>query len=144
MKKFSFRLQKLLRLEGQREDQARIKLHSLLSDLHGQEKILKFLEDSLSQNQEDLSAGKGVGTDSQKLMLYHNYIVALNERIEYQTKKVNEVIVEVNNGRNDLLVIQKDRKILEKLRDKHRNEYNDYKRKTEMKQLDDMALRKPS
>lgn len=139
MKRYNFRLQKLLNLESQREQQAKMKIYSLINDLRGQEKILDFLKDSLYQNQKNLAGKEDVSTDSQKLMLYQNYIIALRERIGYQVKKIDEVVLKVDNGKNDLLIIQKDRKILEKLSDKDREKYTVEMRKMEIKQIDDIS-----
>ncbi len=138
MKKFNFRLQKLLNLEDQREQQEKMKLQSLTNKLRGQEKILGFLKDSLLKNQTDLAGNRSESTNAQQLMLLHNYIVGLNERIEYQTKMINEAGAEVENCRNDLIEIQKDRKILEKIKEKDKEEYTLFIRKNEIKQFDDI------
>ena len=140
MKRYSYRLQKLLNLEGQREQQAKITLYSLVNNLRGQENILTFLQDSLCQNQKNLGGKEDVSTDSQKLMLYQNYIIALNERIVQQTKLIDKTSVKIENGRNEMLAIRKERKILEKLKDKDKAEYTAVMKKTEINQLDDITI----
>lgn len=139
MRKFSFRLQKLLNLEGQREQQAKIIIYSLVSNLRGQENILGFLKDSLYENQKNLGGKEDVSTDSQKLMLYQNYIIALNDRIAQQAKLINETGDKIEKSRNDMLDIQRERKKLEKLKDKDKEEYVSLMKKIEIKELDDIS-----
>ena len=140
MKKFSFRLQKLLSLEGQREQQAKIMIYSLVNNLRGQEKILDFLQDSLYQNQKELGGKEDVSTDSQKLMLYQNYIIALNDRIARQTEMINETAGKVEKSRKEMLALRKERKILEKVKDQDMEEYTAELKKAEIKQLDDISI----
>ncbi|MGR3179079.1 MAG: flagellar export protein FliJ [Candidatus Anammoxibacter sp.] len=139
MRKFSFRLQKLLNLEGQREQQAKIIIYSLVNNLRGQENILNFLKDSLYENQKNLGGKEDVPSDSQKLMLYQNYIIALNDRIAQQAKLTNETADKIEKSRNDMLVIQRERKKLEKLKDKDREEHVSLMKKIEIKELDDIS-----
>ncbi|MGR3219771.1 MAG: flagellar export protein FliJ [Candidatus Anammoxibacter sp.] len=139
MKRFSFRLQKLLNLEGQREQQAKLIIYSLVNNLRGQESILGFLQDSLYENQKKLGGKENVSTNSQKLMLCQNYIIALNDRIAQQSKLINEAAVKIEKSRNEMLAIRKDRKILEKLKDRDRDEHSSLMMKAETKELDDIS-----
>ncbi|MGR3317817.1 MAG: flagellar export protein FliJ [Candidatus Anammoxibacter sp.] len=139
MRKFDFRLQKLLNLESQREQQAKIIIYSLVNNLRGQENILNFLQDSLYENQKNLGGKEDVSTDSQKLMLYQNYIIALNDRIARQAKLINETAEKIEKSRDDMLVIQRERKKLEKLKDRDREGHVALMKKKEIKELDDIT-----
>lgn len=139
MQQFRFRLQKLLNLEDHREQQAKIRLQSLTAELHGQEKILYFLQNSLYQNQKHLVCQEALSSDAQTIMLYQNYITALNKKIAYQTKRVADALEEVEKSRNELISTQRNRKMLSKLKEKNKKEYTIDMRKTEIKQLDDIS-----
>lgn len=140
MKRFKFRLQKLLNLETQREQQEEVKLQSLISKLRGQELMLQSLKEAVWQSQRELSFRGGRMIDAQHIMLNQNYIMALNDRIGYQSTKVDEVRKEVDDCMVNLISLQKNRKIVEKLRDKDKVDYIVVKRKVESKQLDDIAI----
>lgn len=138
MKKFSFGLQKLLNLEEQREQQEKLRMQSLVNKLRAQEEILEFLKVSLYNNQKMLAGRKEVLTNAHQIALYQNYIIALNERIDFQINKVNEVDAEIGNCRNDLLIVQKSRKMVENLKDKDKQGYLVSIRKAEAKEIDEI------
>lgn len=140
MKKYSFRLQKLLNLENQREHQEEIKLQTLISEMRGQETMLESLKESLSLCQKELSGCGKKHTDAQQFMVNQNYIIALNERIGFQGNKIAKTNKRVSDCRDGLLEIQKNRKTVEKLRDKGKEEYVVETRKKESKQLDDISI----
>ena len=142
MKKFCFRLQKLLDLETQCEEQEKLQLQSLVNNLQGNEMVLNHLQVSLRQNQDDLTGKKIKSLDLQKITIFQNYISALNTKIEFQERKVNSIVEEVEKKRNVLVGIKKNRKVLEKLRIKDKSVYTLTNRKSEIKQLDDIAGRK--
>ena len=139
MKKFCFRLQKLLDLETQREEQEKLQLQSLVNNLQGNEMVLNHLQVSLRQNQDDLTGKKIKSLDLQKITIFQNYISALNTKIEFQERKVNSIVEEVDKKRKDLIGIKKSRKMLEKLRIKDKSVYTSTNRKSEIKQLDDIS-----
>lgn len=139
MRRFSFRLQKLLNVKEQAEQQAKMRLRSLFDNLRGQETILDFLMESLSVNRKRVVGKRDEPVDAQKLMIYHNYIVALNERIAYQLELVNETGAEIESGRVELQTLQKERKILEKLRQDNKKAYSIDMRNAEIKQSDDVV-----
>lgn len=142
MKRFRFRLQKLLDIAKQRERQSEIRLHDVLNKLEGQEKILHFLKDSLRQSQGEFAdSGRDIINGGQ-IILYNNYFLAIKDRISYQTVKVNEVKEEVHNHRQALLAIQKDRKMLERLMEKDKEAHSSFVKKTEGKLLDDISIQR--
>ena len=139
MQKFNFRLQKLLNLEDHCEQQAKVRLQSLTAELHGQEKMLYFLQNSLHKNQKHLVCEETASSDVQTILLYQNYITALNKKIAYQTNRVKDAFEEVEKCRNELISIQRNRKMLAKLKEKNKKEYTVEMYKTEIKQLDDIS-----
>ncbi len=141
MKKFCFRLQKLLDLEGQREEQEKVQLQSLVNNLQGNEMVLNHLQITLRQNQDNLTGKRLKSLDVQKLTIFQNYISALNTKIEFQEKKVNSLAVEVEKKRKDLVDIKKNRKVLEELRIKDKAVYTSMSRRSEIKMLDDISGR---
>lgn len=140
MKKFKFRLQKLLNLEEQRERQEKIKLQSIVSKRNGEEIMLESLRETLYRNQKELAGEKGGKTDAQHLMLTQNYIVAINERIDNQKTIIDETNKKIDICMLELLELQKNRKIVEKLRDNKEEEYIVDLRKKEGNEVDDISM----
>jgi len=139
MKKFCFRLQKLLDLEAQREEQGKMQLQSLVNNLQGNEMVLNHLQITLRQNQDNLTGKRLKSLDVQKLTIFQNYVSALNTKIEFQERQVNSIAQEVEKKRKDLVDIKKNRKVLEKLRIKDKAVYASTSSRSEIKRLDDIS-----
>lgn len=136
MGRFTFRLQKVLDHRLRVEDvkkQAFVK--SRLSHLR-EKRILDDFHDSLKECNSRPVTGGGAFFYISK----YNYITLLEERIEDQSKKVKVLYDEMNEKKLEFEDSQKDRKVLDKLKDKAYSEYNSSNDKEEQKQNDEFAI----
>lgn len=133
---FEFRLQKVLDHRMRIEDakkQAFIK--SRLVYLKEKEK-LKGLENKL----DELVSGEPGGSHAFSYIARYNYMLLLEERIDDQKKVVSVREGEMNQKKLEFEYSQKDRKVLDKLKEKARTEYNLHLDKIEQRQNDEFAL----
>lgn len=143
MRKFAFRLATPLKLKGMEEDRQKTVVAARVKECDANLAKLNLLKDSMKQLQEKLGlelAGRpGIPLDLHKLSLFQGYIPVLTEKIRAQQAKLDESRERLNLARQDLTKIMRDRKILEKLKDKALAEYNREATREEQKTLDDLA-----
>src|SRR5690554_4321690 len=70
------------------------------------------------------------------------YKQMLEDKIDNQIQVVNRKTIELENVRNELIDAQKERKIMEKLKERDYSNYQEELKAFEQKQLDEMAVLK--
>ncbi len=139
MAKFKFRLQPLLNIKLQLEDSAKNELGKAVQKLEEEKEIgrslLKYRERYINEFNE--KASKMVRID--ELRSYTMYISRLAKNIDDQNKNIKEASDNVDKYRDELIKIVKERKILEKLREKKFNEYLIEMSKDEQKRMDEIV-----
>ena len=75
-------------------------------------------------------------------MNHHTYLSSVLESIERKRDEIKDTEQEVEEKRQHLLEATKDRKALEKLKEKHTLEQRITAKKTEQSFMDEIALRK--
>lgn len=137
MARFVFRLQKVLDNRIRIEDikkQEYIKLRRKY--IHEKEKL-----DILKQKLDEFI--KKPSKNNEALYTYissYNYITLLEERIKIQTEVIKKCERELEIKRLEFEESQKNRKVLEKLKQNAKNEYDTEIDKIEQKQNDEFAL----
>ena len=135
MKRFRFRLQRILDIRDQIRDELRQELGRRNQELTQQESVLRGLEDELRGLQ---VTQDGIITASE-LMLTGAYALRVQQLIEGQIVKVEEARLAVVEARERYIQANKDAKALEMLKDKKREEYQQELLKEEINQLDEVA-----
>ena len=135
MKRFSFRLQRILDIRDQIRDELRQELGRRNQELIHQESVLRGLEDELRRLQ---VTQDGIVTASE-LVLTGAYALRVQQLIEGQLVKVEEARLAVFEARERYIQANKDAKALEMLKDKKREEYQQELLKEEINQLDEVA-----
>jgi flagellar FliJ protein len=139
MAKFRFRLQPLLNIKIQLEDSAKNELGKAVHRLEEEKGKARTLvlnrEKYISEFQEKTSSFIRID----ELKGYSLYISKLAKNIELQNKNVKEASDNVDKYREDLIKIVKERKILEKLKEKKYNEYLSELGKDEQKRMDEIV-----
>ena len=142
VKKFNFRLEKYLNLKRQQEDIQRLVLSNAqavydeerrkLALIH--QKIEALLDYSKTLRQAPLNR-----LNIELLLLADTYHAALTIQKEAQAMAVEDALVKLAAEREKYLALQKDRKLLERLREKlWQGYYQDYL-KEEQKTLDEIG-----
>ncbi len=142
MNRFVFRLANLLRLRGVEEDRKKQELGSAMGHFVNEENKLKELDGTLSEH-EKLMKEKGAGTVSaRELQNNFNYTRSLDGRIDEQQKNVKKSEDAVNVKRAELAEASKHKKILERLKDRDREEHNRAAGMEEQASIDEMATQR--
>jgi flagellar FliJ protein len=138
-----FPLQKVLNYRQTIEDTRGITLKQAQSLLHREEQKLDDLENHkdlvLNDNQKDYQEEKLLTTTT--LLQTMDYIVQLNDKIEAQHNHVKKTSQKVEKNRDEYIQASKNRKMIEKLKEKYLTEYHKDFRKKELKQESEIANR---
>jgi flagellar FliJ protein len=134
---FVFRLQKVLDHRIRIEDARRQAFIMARQGYLNEKELLASLEQKLVElNSRSVEKTSGVYTYIAAI----NYGALLEERIEKQSGKVQSAMEEMDKKRVKFEESQKDRKVLEKLREKALEEYLELQDKAEQNRNDEFAL----
>jgi flagellar FliJ protein len=138
MKKFKFRLQKVLDVKEQ-------VIRKTQRDLAFHENLKSQAESELTALQETLRAQSRKietmhGESAADIQMEYDYFYQLLEAIKAQQQKIKQIEQKTAEIRNLLMEQQKERKILAKLKEKYQNSYLESVRKEEQILLDELAV----
>ena len=134
MKKFNFNLEKILKLREHNENEAKIMLGRSLSILHELENKLMLLAKELSRaGEEQFSSGNNVNIMQQ----YMFYLLRLENSKEILLEECANAELEVEKARNIYIEASRERKVLDKLKEKRIKEYKKEVQREENLLLDD-------
>jgi flagellar FliJ protein len=138
MKPFS--MEPVLRYRKQLADEARQK-HFASKKKEGeiQERLFQ-VEKRLAKLYTDLAHEKAEGTTIDRLLLFENRILTLQETLKKLHTELEEQQKIVARRRRRLLQAGQDKKALEKLKEKQNLAYKQYKDKKEAAMLDEVAV----
>ena len=118
MAKFNFKLQSVLDLKVQMEDNKKNEFGSAVQKLEYEKKVLENIKHEKEKNIDvfgnELKNKAKVSTIRQ----INNYICLLGQKIEVQKENVNKASDIVDKKREELLEAVKERKIMDKLKEK--------------------------
>jgi len=138
-KQFRFPLEKILDYKKNIEDLKAGELNRSREKKKKEEDKLKYIEDKKEEiliendSQENMTINQlNIATD---------YLFQLNDQIEKGTAKVLDADTEVDNKLDNLNEASKDKKAVEKLRERKLSEHKIFKKKVERKKTDEIANR---
>ncbi len=138
MAKFSFRLQPVLNVKTQIEDNLKNTLGKAIRKLEIEKRKLAQLEGYLN-NFTAVFNEKTRKSTVHELIEYKDYLSLLASKIKFQKEMVNCAALNVDKVREELLKAVKERKILDKLKDKKKEKYLQEQKKLEQKTNDEMV-----
>jgi flagellar FliJ protein len=139
MGKFSFRLERLLKIAKHREEEAKKNLALCLTELkNGQEQLL-LLSRQQTQALRALVEGQKGKISIHQLISNHQYCQFLKSEVEKKQREVIKLEKKVEEAREQLKEILKKRKILDNLKDKQFTDYIFEEQKSLQKDLDEIA-----
>lgn len=138
MAKFSFRLQSVLNLKNQQEDNLKNELGKALRRLDNEKHKLAQLKSSLIDLEAQFNE-KAKKSDVYKLIKFNEYLSLLTSKIKLQKEKVNCAALNVDKVREELVKAVKERKILDKLKEKKKEEYFQEQKRSEQKTNDEIV-----
>lgn len=133
--KFKFRLDKLLEIRMQKEEECK-------REFNESQRQKKIIENKLQELNENYDKYKGISQMRnivyQKLKRY--YLKGLQTGMKETEKALNKKIMEVENKRSELKEKQVDRKIVETLKEKKYESYVKEQNRVEQITIDEIAL----
>lgn len=136
MEAYKFSLEKVLEWRTDKEKDKARELAIIQRRLHEEEEKLEGLLNRLSQAKREIQSYKNI----QKLQQQRLYIDQIEEEIERKKIEIEEITKRFDKSREELLAAQKDRKVMEKLKEKDFQSYKTQIQKKEQKQLDEAAI----
>ncbi|MGD0622038.1 MAG: hypothetical protein ABSA82_06205 [Thermacetogeniaceae bacterium] len=139
MKRFHFHLQKYLDLKRQEEDIQRLILSNAQAVYDEEKRKLALIDRRIEALLEYSTTLRQMQLNIGLLLFAESYHTVLSEQKEIQAMSVEEALVKLAAERERYLALQKDRKLLERLREKLWQQfYQDYLRE-EQKALDEIG-----
>lgn len=138
MKRFRFRLQRILDIREQIRDEARQELGRRNTELAHEQGVLRGLEQELAELQQ---GSDGIVTAGE-LVLKGAYAVRVQKLIEQQYVRIEEARKLVLLAQERYIQANKDAKALEKLKEKKRETYDQEMLKEETDRLDEVATQR--
>ncbi len=138
MKKFAFRLESVLNLKTQMEDNAKNNLARATKELENQKEYLKDLRNVNNKSMNSLTEEVDEGIPVYRVQIYNNYLSLMKEKIANQKEKVNVAERNVDKNREHLIKAMQERKVLDKLKEKKYDEYAKDQLKEEQLGIDEL------
>lgn len=141
MKKFNFKLEKLLMIKEYHEMEAKLKYASELQKKikieNENREMRKSIIETILNNY--LATNDGEVINYNTLEFQDRFVNNLISRIRSNEDKNIVLEEKLTSLRNDLLEATKEKKKFEKLKEVENNKYNDKCKKEEMKEIDEIA-----
>jgi flagellar FliJ protein len=136
VKRFSFNLEKVLELRKYREQETKIELGRAIG-------VLTEIEGRIRKNAESrsLAAGQRFSADNgaADILSWDNYIIRLDQEAERLMNEAAKAELIVEEKQEIFLQASRDRKVIDKLKEKRKKEYRDEVLAEENRERDDMA-----
>lgn len=141
MKRFHFRLERLLKLKRQRERQAELRQRQARGLLDAARTEMKVLEESLSENAEAIESRLGQPVLPDFWMAHYQHMARLEQALnsaEAKTHKADANLEEANRVRAKIAT---EAESLEHMRTRQWREHRETAARTEQQRLDEWGLR---
>ncbi len=123
MQKFGFRLESVLKLRTQLEENAKNNLAQAARELEYQKNRLLVLEETREASMRALTSAVDGGVPVYQVRNFNSFFGHMKNKIVRQKDNVNNAQNDVDINREALVKAMQDRKIIEKLKDKKLEEF---------------------
>ena len=139
-KVFRFKLQSVLDIKQKIEDEEKEKLAKLIQEKIKEEKVLENLINSEAQARQELKDKQREGKlDIDELRRYDSHLKRLANAIISQNLRLKELAIRIESQRQELLKATQQKKIYEKLKEKHQEAFIKEMDDEERKFIDELA-----
>ena len=139
MPRFQFRLQQYLGVKEQIEDQKELEYGRALQKLEEEKLKLVSMQNQITENIDALRSSITKSISPMEIRRYNNTIERLKHQIQVQEEVIKSAEAFVEEKRQELVQAMKERKALEIVRDKAREEFNLEQNLAEQKQVDELV-----
>ena len=144
MAKFIFNMQGLLNIKEKLEEQAKTEYGKALNKLEEEKNIFLRLNDEKKENILIFRQNIEKGINPNYIKNMNNYINLMNKKIEQQLENIEKAEEVSEEKRQCLLKAMKERKVLEALKEKEKENYFREELKKEQKVIDEIVSYKYS
>lgn len=137
MKVYRFPYQKILDVKKALEKNKKVELKNRLAELELEKEKLRHLK---SEKEETFNIAENNSITD--LRVKADYIHQLNDMIDRQLERIADFSRRVDETRKELVEVNKEKRIMERLEENHRVEYTRSQKKEELKLNSEIALRK--
>ena len=142
MKKFRFRLQPLLRLRKQQEDQKKRAVGAMLTQILDLQRQALELAEAIKAEGETLKQQYVQGNvDLNWVSHYRRYVTSVQRAIAERIQAATSIQEKLHQARRKLAEAAKQTKILEKLKEKQQKQYEREWQRKENRQLDEIGTK---
>ncbi len=138
MQKFGFRLESVLKLKTQMEDNAKNNLARATRELENQKYRLEELEEIKEVSMNKLTSEIDSGIPVYQVRNFNSFFGLMKNKITKQKVNVNNAQNDVDINREALVKAMQEKKILEKLKEKKYEEYLKEQNKAEQQLIDEL------
>ncbi|MCD6317719.1 flagellar export protein FliJ [Candidatus Aerophobetes bacterium] len=143
MKKFTFPLQSLLDYRQRKENRLKKELSEIKKEWEKEREILeKFQINKKKCEQELREKRESKEINISLILLYQSHLDRIINQIAKQKRKVADISLKLKNKRKQIIEASKERKIVEKLREKKWLKFTEAIEKAEQHFIDEIALAK--
>ena len=140
LKKFSFSLESVLNVRRMKEEKYEKEFSKAIMELEQERNTLKELENRVCEKQLELRMISQNPFSSDKILLFEHFLEHLEQDVEKQVKRIEKVSNDVEIKRLQLIEATKDKKIIDKLKDKEYARHHDEVNRQERTILDEIAV----
>ena len=138
--KFTFKLQAALDHRRFIEDNLKRELSEIRRELKSAEELLTQMIDKELSTREQLQCEQAHGLSSDQVVAYHAYLNRLSTKIESQREEIASISERLIKKQDEVVEAMKNRKILEKLKDKDKARFNADVQRIERNFIDEIAV----
>jgi len=140
MKKFSFSLQFLLDKKEKEEDLLKRKIAELIKREEKEKRELEEMEQKMAFCQKKLQEKMCQRVKIPLVILYYSYFEKLKDQIERKREAIQGILRERKEIDKALMQVSREKKLLEKMKDKKWKEFVKLRNKLEQKLIDESAV----
>jgi flagellar FliJ protein len=140
MRLFKFRLEPLLRYRKHLAEQAQLKVAKIRSDILTSGDRIVRLEKSYAHTTEELDQKVGSGISAKQYQQFTHYLAGIESNIESENMQKRELLKRLEEKQKELKQRTMDKKALESLKNKRREDYYRQMLKLDQKESDDMVI----
>jgi len=142
MKQFRFRLQPLLRLRKQQEDQKKRAVGVLLTQIYDLQRQALELAEAIKAEGDTLKQQYIQGNvDLNWVSHYRRYVTSVQRAIAERIQKATNIQERLHQARRELAEAAKQSKILEKLKERQQRQYEREWQRKENREMDEIGTK---
>lgn len=143
MARFNFKLQRVLEYRKHKEDQIKTELFQIKQLYSDEETALLEIEEKIDEclmRFYHKQAFKIIAIE--EIIWYNNYLLGLHQLVNLKKKRMEELLVKIEETRQRLIKASQEKKVLEKLKERRLIEFNQEIDRAEQIFLDEIAMNK--